>query len=431
MLKSVTSERLHMEAGKVIPGGVNSGTRGLPTPVAFAHAHGAYIYDCDDQAYLDYHAAFGAIVLGHNDPQVTTAVVETVQRIDLIGAGITELEIALARKIVEHVPTAEQVLLCNTGSEANYHAIRLARAHTGRTKIIKFQGLYHGIHDEVLLNIISPPEMIGKPDLASAGSLPATVEQTVVLPFNDVDTLQTTFDTQGDQIAAIILEMVPHNIGCVLPKPEFLHALRELSSAAGSVLIFDEVVTGFRHGLGGYQAHAGVTADLTTMAKAIANGYPCAALAGRVELLQQFTTAGGPVFYAGTYNGHPVGVAAALATIAALERDEVYTHAFRLCERVSQELEKLAKEFDIEMTVARFGSVFVPYFMSGPITRYDDLLRNDTVRDLYFRRAMTDRGIFMLPLTLKRNHISVAHTDADIDRTLEVASSVLRTMAAR
>lgn len=426
MIHSPTSRPLTRDALEIIPGGVNSGTRGLPTPVVFARAAGAYIYDCDDHAYLDYHAAFGPIVLGHNHPQVTTAVLETMQRIDLIGVGITDLEIALARKIVQHVPAAEQVLLCNTGSEANYHAIRLARAVTGRQRIIKFQGLYHGIHDEVLMNIISRPEMIGKRDLHSAGSLPETVAQTLVLPFNDSDAVRATIAAQGDQIAAIILEMIPHNIGCVLPKPEFLHTLRKITHDAGIILIFDEVITGFRHGLGGYQAIAGVTPDLTTMAKAIANGFPCAALAGRAALMEQFATAGGPVFFAGTYNGHPVGVAAALATIDVLEHDTVYARTFQLCDRISRELEALAQEYAIDMTVARYGSVFVPYFMSGPITCYDDLLRNDTARDLQFRQAMTDHGIFMLPQALKRNHISAAHTDADIDRTLDVAATVLR-----
>jgi glutamate-1-semialdehyde 2,1-aminomutase len=426
MIQSPTSETLTNKARKVIPGGINSGTRGLPTPVVFGRSEGAYIYDVDGQRYLDYHAAFGPIVLGHNHPNVTEKVIEAVRQIDLIGAGVTELEIALAEKIVQHVPAAEQVLLCNTGSEANYHAIRLARAVTGRRRLIKFQGCYHGIHDELLMNIITPAEKVGSIDPGSAGMLPETVAQTIVLPFNDVVAFERTMAQFADEIAAVILEPIPHNVGCILPTDAFLQSLRERTRATGSLLIFDEVVTGFRHALGGCQALMQITPDLTTMAKAIANGYPCALLAGRADLLERFSTAGGDVFFAGTYNGHPNGVAAALATINELEDGSIHAHTDRLAWRFKQGLEELAVELDIEMTVACYGSVCVPYFMSGPITSYNDLLRNNTARDVAFRRKMTDHGIFMTPLAIKRNHISAAHTEADIDHTLTIAAEVLR-----
>ncbi len=428
MVHSPTSEILAIRASKFIPGGVNSGTRRLPTPVVFARSEGAYIYDVDGRRYIDYHAAFGPIVLGHNHPAVNRRVNEVIQQIDLIGAGVTEMEITLAEKIVEHVPSAEQVLLCNTGSEANYHAIRLARAVTGRRRIVKFQGCYHGIHDEVLMNLISPDNKVGSIDPGSAGMLPGTIAHTLVLPFNDTERLEATFDRYSDEIAAVILEPVPHNVGCIIPTESFLHSLRKCTRASGSLLIFDEVVTGFRHALGGCQAIMQIIPDLTTMAKAIANGYPCAVLSGRADLMSRFSTAGGDVFFAGTYNGHPVGVAAALATIAALEDGAVYAHTYRLAQRLKEGLEELATYLDIQMIVASYGSVVVPYFMSGPISRYEDLLRNDTARDVAFRRAMTDNGIFMTPLALKRNHISAAHTDEDIDQTLSVAEKVLRSL---
>jgi glutamate-1-semialdehyde 2,1-aminomutase len=326
------------------------------------------------------------------------------------------------------VPSAERVLLTNSGSEATYAALRLARAVTGRKTIVKFQGTYHGWHDAVLMNVISPAEKIGQKDPLSLGMLPEVIEHTLVLPFNDVEVLAETL-TQHDDIAAVLVEIIPHNIGCVLPRPEFLAALRELTRAHGAVLIFDEVITGFRHSLGGYQRLCGVTPDLSTFAKAMANGYPIAALAGRAELMDRFGPGGG-VFFAGTYNGHPAGVAAALATIGVLEDGTVHEHCFRLARQAAEGLRGIAAELGLPMTVAVFGSVFVPYFMEGPIVSYTDLLANDTARDVWFRSSMCERGIFMLPTALKRNHVSAAHTAADIERTLETAQQVLRQMPA-
>jgi glutamate-1-semialdehyde 2,1-aminomutase len=223
----------------------------------------------------------------------------------------------------------------------------------------------------------------------------------------------------------VIVEVIPHNIGCVLPRPEFLQALRDLTRAHGVVLIFDEVITGFRHSLGGYQAISGVTPDLSTFAKAMANGYPIAALVGKAELMGRFGPGGG-VMFAGTYNGHPVGVSAALATIAELEDGSVHQHCFNLAQQAATGIQQLGDDLGIPMKVVVFGSVFVPYFMEGPIETYTDLLRNDNHLDVWFRRTMCERGIFMIPTALKRNHVSAAHTQSDIDRTVEIARDVLR-----
>jgi glutamate-1-semialdehyde 2,1-aminomutase len=416
-------------AQQVIPGGVNSANRVLPWPMAIVEARGAYFTDADGKQYLDYHAAFGPLILGHNHPAVNAAVQQVIGRLDIIGAGVTDIEVELAETIARHVPSAERVLLTNSGSEATYAALRLARAATGRNGIVKFQGTYHGWHDAVLLNVISPPEKIGRPDPLSLGMLPEVVNRTTVLPFNDVEAIAETLSAPDHDIAAVVVEVIPHNIGCVLPRPEFLATLRDLTQRHGVVLIFDEVITGFRHALGGYQSICGVTPDLTTFAKAMANGYPIAALVGKRELMDRFAPGGG-VFFAGTYNGHPVGVAAALATIAALEDGSVHEHCFDLARQAADGLEAIAREQGIPMTVARFGSVFVPYFMEGPIENYTDLLRNDTQRDIWFRRTMCEHGIFMLPTALKRNHVSAAHTAADIERTLETARRVLRAMPA-
>lgn len=427
----MSNASLFQRAAAVTPGGVNSGMRGLPDPIVWGSADGAFMVDVEGARYLDYHAAFGPIVLGHNHPSVNAAVSKAMTQVDLTGAGTTELEIRLAEKIVAHVPSAEMALLFGGGSEATYMAQRLARAVTGRRKLVKFQGCFHGWHDYLLMNVISAPDKIGRKDPASAGMLPEAIGNTLVLPFNDSAALEQLVAARGHEIAAIILEPIPHNIGCVLPTDEFARALRRLCDQHGIVLIFDEVITGFRHGLGGYQEKLGVTPDLTTLAKAIANGFPCAALAGRAELMMRFSSAGGDVMASGTYNGHPVATSAALATIAELEDGTVHEHIFRLGEKARRGLQEIADRLDISMTVSGYGSVFVPYFMTGAISRYADLLRNNTEADTRFRSEMTRRGIFMLPIALKRNHVSAAHTDADIDRTLNIAEDVLKDMSAR
>lgn len=412
------------EAEHYIPGGVSSNNRRVEPNLAFTHAEGAYIFDADGHRYIDYHAGFGPPILGHAHPEVNQRVTATLSHVDLIGVGSNELETRLAEKIVEHVPSAEKVMFCNSGSEATYFALRLARAVTGKQKLIKFQGCYHGWHDAVAMNVISAADRIGKRDVLSAGMTSQVVENTIVLPFNDVQAVTHTIEQQGDEIAAVILEPIPHNIGCVLPRPEFLQALRQLTRGHGIVLIFDEVITGFRHGLGGYQKVANVTPDLSTMGKAIANGFPLAAVVGRSDLMEHCAP-GGDVFFAGTFNGHPIGVAAALATIDILERPGSYDHLFGLGERVRQGMREIVKRHSIEATVAGFGSVFLTYFMSPPIDSYTDLLRNDAIKFVAYRRAMIDRGFYMLPVNLKRNHISLAHTQEDVDRTLEAAEDVL------
>lgn len=428
---TLTQQQIELveRANRVIPGGVNSGNRRLGWPLAVVEAQGAHFTDADGTRYLDYHAAFGPLILGHNHPAVNAAVRDITTRLDIIGVGVTDIEVELAEKLCQLIPSAERVLLTNSGSEATYAALRLARAVSGRHTIIKFQGTYHGWHDAVLMNVISTAEKIGHKDPLSLGMLPEVIDHTLVLPFNDVEALSATLDEQGDEIAAVLVEIIPHNIGCVLPRPEFLQALRQQCSLHGIVLIFDEVITGFRHGLGGYQQICGVTPDLSTFAKAMANGYPIAALVGRAELMDRFGPGGGVVF-AGTYNGHPVGVAAALATIGELESGSVHHHCFALAQQAGDGIQSIADELGIPMTVARFGSVFVPYFMEGPIENYTDLLRNNTERDTAFRQGMCERGIFMLPTALKRNHVSAAHTRADIDRTLEASRDVLRAISA-
>ncbi len=420
------SSTIFESAKRCIPGGVNSFSRSIVPHTVFSHGMGAYLFDVDGRRYLDYHAAFGPIVLGHCDPRVDRAVSATIGRLDLMGIGTTEVEVRVAEQVVQHIPSAEMVHFCNTGTEATYNAVRLARAVTGRMKLLKFQGCFHGSHDYLAMNIISPAERVGRSDPASAGILPAALANTLVAEFNNLSEVERVVKEHGRDLAAIILEPIPHNIGCVMPRPGFLEGLRKIATANSTVLIFDEVITGFRHGLGGYQKICGVMPDLTTLGKSIANGYPCAALCGRRDLMRRFNTADGDVLFAGTFNAHPVGMSAALATIEALEAEEVYKHTFRLGDKMRQGLSEIAARLHIPAVVAGFGSVFTVYFMDGPVSSYTDLLRNNSEFDAQFRKGLLEEGILMHPAALKRNHISASHTDQDIEMTLEKGETVLR-----
>ena len=416
------TDALLSRARAAIPGGANSGARRFPgaDDLAIVSASGATFTDASGRTFVDYHAAYGPLILGHCDPEILAAFAAALRTVDLTGFGVTCYEIELAEKIKEHVPSAERVVLLCTGSEATFYAVRLARGVTGRRLLIKFQGCFHGGHDSVALNVISAADRGGGKDPLSTGILSEVLDATLILPFNDLDAVERVVAEHRGEVAAIILEPIPHNIGTVLPEQAFLEGLRAVCDREGIVLVFDEVITGFRHGLGGYQAICGVLPDLTAMGKAMANGYPIAALAGRADLLDQFSTVPGqPVMLAGTYNGHPGTAAAALATIEKLEREPVHEQIFRLGERVRTELRAMFDRIGVEAYVTGFGSVWVTYFQSGPVRSYDDLLRNDA--DLYvgYRRRMIERGIFELPANLKRNHISYRHTDDHVDRLVE------------
>ncbi len=426
------SEQLIARAKEFAPGGVHTAIRNIDPSLCFQRADGAYIYDMDGNRYIDYHAAFGPFVLGHCYPSVTERVREAIGHSDLFGVGATEGEVELAEKVVKHVPSAEKVLFCNAGSEATYHAIRVARAATGRKLIIKFQGCYHGWHGYVLRNMLSPEDKIGQRDPGSEGMLDEEIDSTLVCTFNDLEEVQQTVDDHRGEIAAIILEPIPHNIGCILPKQSFLEGLRKLCDDEGMLLIFDEVITGFRHDLGGYQKISGVIPDLTTMGKAMANGFPMAALAGSADVMDNFNTnPSGKVFFAGTYNGHAGSVAAALATIEELETGKVHEHIFRLGDRMRNGLENILERLDLIGTVSGFGSVYTLYFTDGPVENYTDLMRNNAESYVQYRQNLLEHGVFEMPMNLKRNHISYSHTEQDIDHSLEAAEASLKKLYKR
>lgn len=415
-------------ARQVIPGGVNSATRYIGEPYVFTAARGQHVWDADGRRYIDYHAAFGAILLGHNDPEVNAAAARAVVDVDLMGIGVTVPEIRFAEMIVSVIPSADTVVACTSGSEATHHAIRLARSLTGRRRIVKVQGGFHGWHDSVARNVISPPERAYRLDELSSGILPEVLEATLITEFNDLASTEDAFAAFPGEIAAIIVEPIPHNVGTLRPTQEYLEGLRKVTEREGALLIFDEVITGFRHALGGYQQIAGVLPDLTTFGKAVGNGFPVSGLAGRRDVMAEFNSAGGRVLLAGTFAGHPAGLGAAMATIERLEGEDFYPRLYALGDRMRSGLGKIVSNLGITARVEGFGSVFVLYFLSGEARGYRDLLRNDDAAYLAFHRRMTDRGFLMLPLALKRNHISASHTEEDVDRTLEAAGEVLAGM---
>jgi glutamate-1-semialdehyde-2,1-aminomutase len=414
-------------AAEVIPGGVNSSTRYIGEPYAFVGAEGAYVTDADGRRYLDYHAAFGAILLGHNAPAVNDAIRTALGGVDLIGLGVTEGEVALAQRVVEIIPSAESMIATMSGSEAVAQAIRLARAVTGREYIVKFQGGFHGWSDSVARNVISAPGKAYGRDPLSRGILPEAVDSTLIAEFNDLDSVVDLLDQYPERIAAVIMEPIPHNVGALVPTQEFVDGLRKLTEERGVLLVFDEVITGFRHSLGGYQQVVGVTPDLTTFGKGMANGFPAGGVAGKRELMEHFNGRTGDVLLAGTFNGNPLGCAAALATIDYLQsHPDFYTRTHTLGERMRTGLAGIVDELGLEATVAGFGGVFAVYFAAAPVLGYRDLMRNDDAKYVAFHRGMTERGFLMLPMSLKRNHISGAHTEEEVDRTLEAARDVLR-----
>jgi glutamate-1-semialdehyde 2,1-aminomutase len=414
---------------QVIPGGVNSGQRQVPglEELVIVGTAGPTFTTAAGKTFTDYHAAFGPPLLGHNDPDVDEAAAATARRVDLMGVGVTDVEIELAEKLVGLYPSFDRVLLTATGSEATFHAVRVARAATGRKGLMKFQGCYHGWHDAVAMNVISPREKVGGKDVLSEGILDEVVDATLVARFNDLDDVQQLLEAHPDGIAAIILEPIPHNIGAVLPEDGFLSGLRSICDEHGIILIFDEVITGIRHGLGGFQEIAGVRPDLTTLGKALGNGYPIGALGGRAELMEMFsTTPGRPAFFAGTYNGHPMTTAAALATIKKIETQPVHEHVYRLGALAREALEQLYNGLGVPTVVAGYGSVFVTYFLEGPVRSYDDLLDNDVELFTGYRRKLMEDLVFELPLNLKRSHFSFAHEERHVEELVEATGRAVR-----
>jgi glutamate-1-semialdehyde 2,1-aminomutase len=363
MSKLHKSKELFEEARKLTPGGVHSAIRfSEPYPIFISEAKGAKIYDVDGNEYIDYHLAFGPVVLGHASSRVVAAVTEQLSKGIIFGFS-NELEIEVAKKIKTHVPSAQMIRFCNSGTEATYHAIRVARAYTKKDKIVKFEGAYHGWHDYV--SVSSSPSLKDAGPRESPVSVPdtegmsrETAKNTIVVPFNDSEVIEKTIKKYGDTIAALITEPILHgNAACIVPKAGFLKFLREITEENDIILIFDEVVSGFRHHLGGAQKLFNVTPDLTAFGKAMANGFPVAAVCGKKDVLEMFKPTG-KVDYGGTFNGNPVSMAATLATIRELERAHVCQSLFNLGEEIRNQLYEVIAELKLRAQIVGFGSVF-------------------------------------------------------------------------
>ena len=432
------ASRSHMRSKEIlehnqafIPGGVVSIVRKVEPEIVFGRAEGAYMWDADGNRYLDYHAAFAPHLLGHNDPAVNGAVIKVLREgMSLFGTGTNELEGRLAEMLCRHVPVVEKVEFLNTGSEATTAALRLARTVTERDHVIVMQGGFNGSHNDVACNVLTPLEEIGP--RVSPGEyryvplgpgVPFEHRALVhVVNFNDLDSVE--YVCRRHPVAALITEPILQNIGVLKPLPGYLQGLRDLADRYGFVLIFDEVKTGFRYSVGGYSQISGVKPDLVVFAKAIANGFPISALGGKKELMDLFAhpdTSRRPLV-AGTYNGHPVGLAAALATVERLLEDDgaVYRHLEELGGRIQSGIESLLRSRGIVGTVARQGSAFVLYLMDHEPQDWHDLAEShDFARDVVLRRALIERGVYFFPVATKQCSVSAAHTEADIDSTLE------------
>jgi glutamate-1-semialdehyde 2,1-aminomutase len=431
------------QSRRFISGGVNSVNRAIRPEIAFVKGEGAYMWDADGHRYIDYHAAFSPHFLGHNDPHVRAAVIQVLKSGEsLFGAGSTVLEARLAQLICSHVPWVEAVQILNTGSEATYQAIRLGRAITGRDHVIVMQGGYNGWHNDVACNLMTPLNQLGPrrspgeyPFAPISAGIPRAHQQLVhPINFNDLDSVR--YVCEKYPVAALITEPILQNIGIVKPAPGYLQGLRKLADEFGFVLIFDEVKTGFRHALGGYAALAGVTPDLVVYGKAVANGFPISIVGGRRDYIDWFVhpDAAKRVLAAGTYNGHPVPVTAAIATIERLlmNSGEVYRHVETLGARIEEGLRTIIHRLDITAVVARQGSAFCLYFMDHlPVDWHDLAQHHNFTFDEKMRRALIQRGVFCFPLATKQCSVSAAHTIEDVELTLHETEDALRELLAQ
>jgi len=420
------SRQLFEEAQRLLPGGVNSPVRAFRSvgsnPVFIDHANGPYIYDVDGNRYLDYVQSWGPMILGHTYPSVVDAVVAASKSGFSFGAP-TEAENELAQLVIASVPSVEMIRFVNSGTEATMSALRLARAYTGRNKIIKFNGGYHGHADMLLVQAGSGVATLGLPD--SPGVPAETTKNTLTVEYNDGEGVAELFRTYPDEIAAIIVEPVAANMGVVLPQPGFLEQLRELSSQYGAVLIFDEVMTGFRVALGGMQERVGIRPDLTCFGKIIGGGLPVGAYGGRREIMQQVAPVG-PMYQAGTLSGNPLAMAAGIATLKEIRKPGQYDLLEKRSQMIGEGFTRAIQDSGIEGRVERIGAMFCLYFTSEPVPNYIAAKKANTERFARYFWAMLERGIYLPPSQFEANFISLALDDAMIEETIQAATEVLK-----
>lgn len=426
-MKSSQSEQLFAAAQNLIPGGVNSPVRAFRgvggTPRFIRSAHGATITDVDGNTYIDYVGSWGPMILGHADEEVVAALQEVATKGTSFGAP-TELEVSLAQEVVDAVPSIEIVRMVSSGTEATMSAIRLARGVTGRTKLVKFEGCYHGHADSLLVKAGSGVATLGLPD--SPGVPAALAENTITVPFNNAAALEQVFAEHKD-IAAVIIEPVVGNMGCVPPRPGYLEAVRKLTRDHDVLLIFDEVMTGFRIARGGAQERYGITPDITTLGKIIGGGLPVGAYGGSRKIMNNIAPAG-PIYQAGTLSGNPLSMTAGLVTLRRLRDKSVYERLERTSQRLTDGLSSAAQEAGIATFTNRVGSMWTSFFNTEPVIDWDTANKCD--RQLYgrFFHAMLNEGVYLAPSQFEAAFVSLAHTDEIIDRTIEATKKALATI---
>ena len=424
------SEQLIERARRVIPGGVNSPVRAFNgvggTPPFIERAEGAFLYDIDGKAYIDYVGSWGPMICGHANPEIIEAVQQAATKGLSFGAP-TEPEIKMAERICDILPAMDQVRMTNSGTEATMSAIRLARGHTGRDKIVKFEGCYHGHGDSLLVKAGSGALTLGVP---SSPGIPASLaEHTLTLEYNNPQQVEDLFNEMGDQIACIIVEPVAGNMNCIPPVPGFLETLREQCSRHGSVLIFDEVMTGFRVGLTGAQGRYGIEPDLTTLGKVIGGGMPVGAFGGQREIMQKLAPAG-PVYQAGTLSGNPIAMAAGLKNLEIVSRPGFYEDLERKTGLLVDGIIAAAREAGVAMTSNRVGAMFGLFFTDQPEVRsFADVGRCDIDAFKVFFHGMLDRGVNLAPSAYEAGFVSSAHSDELLQKTVDIAAEVLQTMS--
>ncbi|MEW8319080.1 MAG: glutamate-1-semialdehyde 2,1-aminomutase [Candidatus Thiodiazotropha sp.] len=422
------SHELFAQAQKHIPGGVNSPVRAFHgvggDPVFVDCAAGPYIFDPDGNRYIDYVGSWGPMILGHSQHEVIEAVASVINKGLSFGAP-TELENRMAEKVCELVPSMDLVRMVSSGTEATMSAIRLARGFTGRDKIVKFEGCYHGHSDSLLVKAGSGMLTLGEP--SSPGVPAALAEHTITLSFNDSQQVRDCFARVGDQIACIIVEPVAGNMNCIPPVPGFLETLREVCDQYGTVLIFDEVMTGFRVALGGAQAHYGITPDLTTLGKVIGGGMPVGAFGGRLDIMQRIAPLG-PVYQAGTLSGNPVAMTAGLKTLELISAPGFFERLGDKVERLVDGIMQQAEAAGIALAENRVGGMFGLFFSDSRVTDYAAATACDLTRFKAFYHGMLARGVYLAPSAFEAGFVSQAHSDEDIQNTIHAAGETFKTM---
>ncbi len=424
-IKTTKSQEIFSAAQSLMPGGVNSPVRAFKSvggqPIVFDSVKGAYIWDVDGNQYIDYVGTWGPAICGHANPEVIAALHEALEKGTSFGAP-SVLENVLAEMVIDAVPSIEMVRFVNSGTEACMAVLRLMRAFTKRDKIIKFEGCYHGHADMFLVKAGSGVATLGLPD--SPGVPKSVTGDTLTAPFNDLEAVKALFEDNRDQIAGVILEPVVGNAGFVPPDAGFLEGLREITTEHGALLVFDEVMTGFRISYGGAQEKFGVTPDLTTLGKIIGGGLPVGAYGGRRDIMSMVAPAG-PMYQAGTLSGNPLAMTAGIKTLELLQKPGTYDYLERVTKKLADGLIQIARETGHEACGGNISGMFGMFFTSGPVHNYEDAKASDTAKFGRYHRGMLEHGIYLAPSQFEAGFTSIAHTEEDIERTLQAAREVM------